>query len=113
MTDESWRESFARSLAVFLNGSEIPSLDARGERIIDESFLLLFNAHHEAMDFRVPTVREGAAWRQILSTSHAVPDKRSPRIIGAGETVRVEAIELVVLQEHHERPDAEPRNGGS
>ena len=41
-------------MTVFLNGDAIAEPDARGERIIDDSFLLLFNAHHEAVDFALP-----------------------------------------------------------
>ena len=40
---------------MFLNGEEIAAPDARGERIVDDSFLLLFNAHHEDVEFTLPT----------------------------------------------------------
>src|SRR5690606_651311 len=54
MTEEDWEKGFAKSLAVFLNGQEIPSPGPRGERIIDDSFLILLNAHHEELDFTIP-----------------------------------------------------------
>src|SRR6202021_764018 len=44
MTDDDWAVGFAKSLTVFLNGAAITEPDPRGERIKDESFLLLFNA---------------------------------------------------------------------
>ena len=50
MTDEDWDSGFGRSLAVFLNGKAIRSPDSRGEPVVDDSFLLLFNAHDEAID---------------------------------------------------------------
>ncbi|MCL1593841.1 MAG: glycogen debranching protein GlgX, partial [Actinomycetia bacterium] len=47
MSDDDWNRGHAKSLAVYLNGNAIPTLDARGERVIDDSFLVLFNAHSE------------------------------------------------------------------
>jgi isoamylase len=54
MSDEQWQVGFAKSLAVFLNGDAIPSPGPRGERVTDASFLVFFNAHHEALPFRLP-----------------------------------------------------------
>ena len=48
-------------LAVFLNGDAIPDPDPRGERITDDSFLLLFNAHHEALRLHDPGAEVGRA----------------------------------------------------
>ena len=47
----------------------------RGERIEDDSFLLLFNAHHEDVEFRLPSARYGASWGLELST--AEPERRA------------------------------------
>src|SRR5579884_371496 len=54
MEDEDWQAGFAKSLGVYLNGEAIAGLDARGERIVDDSFYLLFNGHHERLDFTLP-----------------------------------------------------------
>jgi isoamylase len=68
MTDEDWGASFAKSLAVFLNGHGIPYLDARGQRVIDDSFLLCFNAHHEPIEFVLPPAEFGDCWRVVVYT---------------------------------------------
>ncbi|MEW6475492.1 MAG: glycogen debranching protein GlgX [Actinomycetota bacterium] len=47
MRDDDWRAGFAKAVGVFLNGEEIPDPDPRGRRIVDDSFLVLFNAHLE------------------------------------------------------------------
>ena len=47
MTAADWNDGNARSLGVFLNGKGLGSVDAHGEPIVDRSFLLLLNAHHE------------------------------------------------------------------
>ncbi|MEO8218285.1 MAG: glycogen debranching protein GlgX [Acidobacteriota bacterium] len=99
MTEENWGESFAKSLGVFLNGRAIPSLDSRGERIVDDNFYLIFNAHYEAMDFRLPAAGPEGTWRHVLSTALGPADKGAPRFSAAGEMVRLEAIDFAILQE--------------
>ena len=54
MTDADWHASYAKSLAVFLNGDAISEPDPRGEKIIDDWFLLLFNAHSKPLTFTLP-----------------------------------------------------------
>ncbi len=54
MSDDDWRAGFAKSLGVFLNGRAIPSPNERGEPIVDDSFYLMFNAHHEPLEFTLP-----------------------------------------------------------
>ena len=65
MSESDWQVGYARSVAVFLNGDAIAEPDGRGERVTDDSFLLLFNGHHEDMDFTVPPrgVRRALAGR--------------------------------------------------
>src|SRR5262249_22975816 len=69
MSEEQWQTGFAKSLAVFLDGTRIPSRDREGKPIDDESFLLCFNAHWETVDFTLP---EGA-WRLVLDSDR--PDE--------------------------------------
>jgi len=69
MTEEQWQDGLARVIGIFLNGEEIATPGPRGERIIDDSFILLFNGHDEAMEFTLPEpVREGA-WRLVIDTA--------------------------------------------
>ena len=53
MTDEDWG-GLPPVVGVFLNGEEIASPDSRGRQVLDESFLLLFNGHHEDCAFTMP-----------------------------------------------------------
>ena len=50
MSDEDWQAGFAKSLGVFLNGDAIPTPNERGERVVDDSFYVMFNAHSRAAD---------------------------------------------------------------
>ena len=97
MSDEDWSHGFAKSLGVFLNGDAIPSLDPRGERVTDDSFYLLFNAHHEPLPFRLSNRPEwGKRWKKVLDTNEPVP-REEDEIHEAGSEVPVAARGVVVL----------------
>jgi glycogen operon protein len=97
MTDEQWGVGSAKSLAVFLNGEEIPTRGPRGERIVDDSLLVLFNAHSEALAFTVPEARWGQRWDLLLDTN-APETPEATRQYGAGEEVIVEGRSVVVFR---------------
>jgi isoamylase len=68
MSDEDWEAGFARSVGVFLNGEAITDRDPHGRRVTDESFLLLFNAHSETIEWTLPK-QWGSWWEQVLDTA--------------------------------------------
>src|SRR5699024_5826767 len=47
MTPSEWDAPFGRAIAVYLNGRGIRGTDERGQPVIDDSFLMMFNAHDE------------------------------------------------------------------
>jgi glycogen operon protein len=69
MATRDWNRDDLRSLGVFLNGEAIPSPGRHGEPVVDDSFVILFNASHEPAPFRMPARRFGNRWRQVLSTA--------------------------------------------
>jgi isoamylase len=97
MSDEQWQVGFAKSLAVFLNGDAIPSPGPRGERVTDASFLVFFNAHHEALPFRLPEARWGRSWRRVLDTGTGFEDGTAPAV-AAGAEITVDGRSVVVLR---------------
>src|SRR6202021_487061 len=68
MRAEDGDSGFGKSGGVFLNGHGIPDLDARGQRVTDDSFFLCFNAHHELIEFTLPPVEFGPAWLPVVAT---------------------------------------------
>jgi isoamylase len=80
MSEEDWESGFAKSIGVFLNGEAIPDPDLRGERVVDDSFLLLFNAHHEPLPFTIPKKDWGDHWVVVLDTDDL------PLLAGNGTT---------------------------
>ncbi|HEY5249013.1 MAG TPA: glycogen debranching protein GlgX [Dermatophilaceae bacterium] len=71
MDEEDWRNGYARTLMVFLNGKAIPEPDPHGLRIQDSDFMLLFNAHSAPVDFALPPAQYGDTWQIRLDTSEA------------------------------------------
>ncbi|MEX5633796.1 glycogen debranching protein GlgX [Parafrankia sp. FMc2] len=68
MSDTDWESGTARSLGCYLNGHGIPDPNALGEAIVDDSFLLFFNAHHEPIRFLAPPANFGTTWEIIVDT---------------------------------------------
>ncbi|MBL1115076.1 glycogen debranching protein GlgX [Streptomyces sp. 110] len=98
MTPRDWQAAHAKSLAVFLNGSAISEPGARGEPITDDSFLLLFNAHHEPLDFVVP-IDHGKQWQLIVDTAVAAGvEPGSGSKVAAGDRLTLVDRSLMVLQ---------------
>ena len=69
MTKGNWDDDGLRVLGLFLNGQEMPETGRHGERIVDDSFLLLINGHFEDVEFTVPALRFGRRWALELSTA--------------------------------------------
>jgi glycogen operon protein len=69
MTPEKWEKEFARCLGMSLYGESLPETDERGRPLHDASYLVLFNAHDEVIDFKLPDPAEGLAWRTEIDTS--------------------------------------------
>ena len=82
MTAANWQDGTAHSLGVFLNGQALGSVDAHGEPIVDRSFLLLLNAHHEDIVFSLPPRRFGPRWQVELSTAY--PDAPATLLTARG-----------------------------
>ena len=53
----------AQVVGMFLNGEAIAAPDEHGERVFDNSFLLLFNGSHDDVEFKLPVTRFAAAGR--------------------------------------------------
>ncbi len=70
MTDEAWNVQFVRSLGMRLSGDAIAELDERGEPIVDDTLLVLLNAHHAKVPFTLPPLAPGHHWARLLDTFH-------------------------------------------
>jgi glycogen operon protein len=96
MRDEQWEDPNARCLGMVLDGR------ARATGInrpaMDVTAMLVVNAHHDVVNFRLPAVTGGTAWRCLLDTN--VPDGAEDEAfeIGAEYTVTGRSLLLFALE---------------
>lgn len=96
MNDKHWNNEFAKSLGVYLNGLGIHWVDPQGQRIIDDSFYVIFNAHHDALEYTLPGVNYGKHWWKVLDTNdgaYTIDD----HTFDAGSKISVEGRSIVLL----------------
>jgi glycogen operon protein len=98
MNDDDWDSGFGKSVAVFLNGQGIPDLDARGQRVVDDSFIMCFNAHHEPIEFTLPPAEFGNFWQTVVDTAVAPGCDADLPAVKASNPIRVQARAMLVLQ---------------
>ncbi|MER7621558.1 glycogen debranching protein GlgX [Streptomyces sp. NPDC126503] len=98
MTSRDWQAAHAQALTVFLNGQAISEPGPQGERISDDSFLLMFNASAQELEFTVPD-SHGRYWRTVVDTSdpEGMPPQEGPELSG-GERVTLAPLSLTVLR---------------
>lgn len=68
MDMEDWSNTHAFSVMIYLNGSDIPEADWYGNQMVDNNFILIFNAHYEPIMFTLPDERYGKKWRLVIDT---------------------------------------------
>ncbi len=97
MTQENWTHDFAKSLAVYLNGHGIRSVGPRGEQIIDNSFYVIFNAHHEPLNYKLPKKKYGEKWKKVLDTSTNMIVDDGPAL-RPNQSIKVDGRSVVLLR---------------
>ena len=95
MTADDWHSGI-KSVAVGLNGEALREPDARGERIIDDSFLLCFNAHAYSVEFVIPESPYVQEWQVVIDTF--APAGGTEHRVSAGNAMTVQGHSVVVLQ---------------
>ena len=94
MTEEEWDQAWARSTMIFLNGLAINEPDERGREIIDDDFILCFNASPEDIDFTLPKQTYGKTWSTVLNTADDLDESKHD----ASAKVNVTARSILILR---------------
>jgi glycogen operon protein len=97
MTEDEWNDGFTRCLGLRLAGDAIEEMDWGGQPIVGDTFLLLLNAHHEAIPFILPAHKARVRWELMLDTRDWELGPRVPAF-RAGETYPLEGRSLAVLR---------------
>jgi glycogen operon protein len=97
MSGPDW-DTGTQTLMIYLNGRGIPDRDELGRQVIDDSFLLLFNAHHEDLEFTLPDEAYGQGWQSELDTADPLLADERRRYPQPGSTIEVVARSILVLR---------------
>jgi len=103
MSHQDWGLQVSRSVGMFLNGNGIRGLGDRGQHVVDDAFLLLFNAGDGDLEFTLPQDEFAAAWQVVIDTA-GLPDHIGP--LAPGSPLTVSSKGMTVLQEHTSREQA-------
>ncbi|MGZ5285801.1 MAG: glycogen debranching protein GlgX [Flavisolibacter sp.] len=98
MSEENWSHDFAKSLAVYMNGHGLRSMDDKGRKITDDSFYIIFNAYEGSLDFRLPSDKYGDEWIKLLDTHEGFIEEGGQKY-GAEELVNVQGRSVVLLKQ--------------
>ena len=96
MTSEDWDSDFGKCISVFLNGEALPEPNARGERVVDDSFLLCFNAHDHAVDFVIPNDDYATEWTAELDTTDSTGEAKL--VVSHGDQLSLPGRALLVFR---------------
>jgi isoamylase len=97
MTAQEWDESFARCLGVYLSGDALRETDRRGRPVHDASFIVLFNAHHDTIGFRLPAFDGHATWFTQIDTASETGRPQTAEI-ESGEEYPLQGRSLALLR---------------
>jgi glycogen operon protein len=100
MTDADWQAGFVRCLGMGLVGGQLDETDARGEPIRGDTFLVLFNAHHEAIPFHLGGRAGNLLWDVAVDTAGVAATAKA---LPANATYDLRARSMAVLQLHLKR----------
>lgn len=98
MTDEDWNAGYAKSLALRLAGDAIAERDQKGRPIVDDTLLVLLNAHHTPLAFTLPAHKRGIRWHPVLDTALSGENGKQVTGFKGGEQYEMEARSIAVLR---------------
>ncbi|MCW2757650.1 MAG: isoamylase, partial [Nocardioidaceae bacterium] len=99
MEDADWSEPDAKAIGMYLNGNGIAGPDARGHQIVDDHFVLYFNASDDDDEVTLPPEEYAAGWDVVLDTSGAATGSTDH---APGSTLTLAAASMIVLRQHGE-----------
>jgi glycogen operon protein len=97
MSDQEWASPFVRCVGMLLSGDTVDVVNFEGEPIRDDTFLLLMNAHYEAIPFVLPG-QENLEWQLILDTMDPNGFLAEPKKIASGDDVDLRGRACCLLQ---------------
>ena len=95
MTDELWGSPDVRALGMRLNGDLIDEVNERGERVVGDTLLVIFNADTTVQPFLLPDAGITQRWESLIDTADPW---RPARRLRAGDRYELQARSMAVLR---------------
>lgn len=106
MTEVHWTSTYAKSLGIFLSGDQLGAQTDKGENIVDDSFFVVFNSHHEPVVFKLPDDRWGPSWIKLIDTYYGSFDTEGKTEVKAGENIEIKERSIILLKQQKTVKDA-------
>src|SRR5215207_6037191 len=110
MQPADWDSGFGKAIAMFLNGDSIHGTDNRGQHLVDDSFLVCFNAHDDAVEFCLPSDEYGQSWDVLVDTAGLATHTEA---LAPGKAFSVTARSLVLLRSKRHAGGVGEENGAT
>jgi glycogen operon protein len=97
MTPKEWQDAKARCLGLLLDGrAQTSGIKKRGS---ESTLLLIFNAHYDVVDFKLPEVVGGRDWLRLIDTNvpEADEDPEEPVRLPFGDEYQVTGRSLLLF----------------
>ena len=95
MTDEMWNSPDVRTLGMRLNGEAIDEPNERGERVVGDTLLVIFNAGDPAEAFVLPEAGASQWWEALIDTADPwIPARR----LREGDRYELQSRSMAVLR---------------
>ena len=92
-----------RRIAFLLGGDAIPTRDARGNQVVDDTLLVILNGERESSRFRLPALEWAASWAMVIDTRTGFADDEQAKVIyPAASEIELEELSIMVLKVRRE-----------
>ena len=106
LSDEDWFDTGLRSIGMYLDGRGLRHRGARGQVIIDDSYLLILHSGDAAVEFTMPGLPWATSYEVVVDTTEPDGDDGSASAIDGATAITVEARSVLLLRVER---DCDPR----
>src|SRR5690606_6904575 len=106
VTDEHWAEYHAKSIGIYLNGKGLKLIGSKGEKIVDGTFYLVFDAHHDALEFTLPPEKYAPDWVKTLDTAEDMVNEDTETFKPL-QKIEVQGHSIIVFKHLNMKPEGQ------
>ncbi|HEX2090933.1 MAG TPA: glycogen debranching protein GlgX [Longimicrobiaceae bacterium] len=97
MDDDEWSTPLVRAFGMLMAGDALLEWDDQGERVYDDTFLLLFNGAPETVSFTLPGTPRPTRWEVVVETARPASEQDG-RVLDPGDQVEMTGRSMMVLR---------------